>query len=225
MGTLVLFSLASALNPTLLTATTGMLLLPHPERLMLGYWFGAMVMSIVSGMLLIYVLHGTAVANATKETLSPIEYFAMGAVALTGAALLASGAVGKVRARRASRHQNKPKVDPKWEQRINNGTAATTVVLGAALSLPGATYLLLLAKLSTYHYSWVVTALILFASNLIQLIVLEVPMLSFRIWPTQTPRAIDDGKAWVARDGARYGAVALSVIGVALIVRGITHAW
>ena len=46
MGQVVLLSLTSALNPTLITATTVMLLLPNPFRLMLGYWLGAMAMSI-----------------------------------------------------------------------------------------------------------------------------------------------------------------------------------
>jgi hypothetical protein len=35
-----LFALTAALNPTLLTATTVMLLLPNPKRLMLGYLAG-----------------------------------------------------------------------------------------------------------------------------------------------------------------------------------------
>jgi hypothetical protein len=43
-----LLSLTAALNPTLLTATTLMLLLPSPSRLMLGYWLGAMTISIAS---------------------------------------------------------------------------------------------------------------------------------------------------------------------------------
>ena len=49
MGEVVLLSLISAINPTLLVATTVMLLLPHPERLMLGYWLGAVVMSVTLG--------------------------------------------------------------------------------------------------------------------------------------------------------------------------------
>jgi hypothetical protein len=42
MEKVFLFSLTAALNPTLLTATTVMLLLPSPKRLMLGYLAGAL---------------------------------------------------------------------------------------------------------------------------------------------------------------------------------------
>ncbi len=224
MGNLLLLSLASALNPTLLAATTVMLLLPRPEKLMLGYWFGAMLMSVASGVVLIYVLDGTGVAGTTKHTVSPIEDFALAAISLLASALLANGAVTRTRERREARRKG-PKKTPKWEQRMQSGTAATAFVLGVMLSLPGATYLLLIDKLSKLHYTPVVTVLVLIGSNLIQLLVLELPMIAFAIWPQQTPDAIDTGKAWIGRNGRVYGAGALAVIGVAFLVRGLTRAW
>ncbi len=224
MGAIVVYSFASAFNPTLVAATTVMLLLPHPEKLMLGYWLGAMAMSIASGLLLVYALHGSGTASATKHTLTPVEDYVVAAGALIAAALLASGVVHRIRTRRARRHE-KPKKPPKWQQRMRSGTAATAFVLGVALSLPGATYLLLLDRLSKLHYSFVGTTLILIGSNLIQLLVLEIPMLAFAIWPQQTPDAIDSAKAWIGTHGRDYGAAALGVIGLALVVRGITGVW
>ena len=224
MGEIIAFSFASALNPTLLAATTVMLLLPHPDRLMLGYWLGAMAMSIASGLLLIYGLKSTGAASTTKHTLTPVEDYVLAAGALIAAYLLASGALQRARARRATRRK-KLKKTPKWQQRMRSGTARTSFVLGVALSLPGATYLLLLDRLSKLHYSVVGTTLVLIGSNLIQLIVLELPMLAFAIWPEQTPKAIDSAKAWIGEHGREYGAGALALIGVALLVRGISRAW
>ena len=224
MGEVVLFSFASALNPTLLAATAVMLLLPHPDRLMLGYWLGAMAMSLASGLLLVYALHGTGVASTTKHTLTPVEDLVLAAAALIAAYVLGSGAAGRIRERRA-RRRDKPKKDPRWERRMRSGTATTAFVLGVALSLPGATYLLLVDRLSKLHYSFVVTTLVLIGSNLIQLIVLEAPMLAFAIWPEETPNAIDSAKAWIGRHGRQYAAGAAAVIGVALLVRGATRAW
>lgn len=225
MGDVVLFSFASALNPTLLAATTVMLFMPsHPERLMLGYWLGAMVTSLASGLLLIYVLDGTGASNNAKHTLTPIEDYVLAGGALIVAALLAGGAFRRVRTRRAMR-RTEPRKTPKWQQRMRDGELRTAFVIGMALSLPGATYLLLLDRLSKLHYSFVVTLLVLIGSNLIQLIVLEVPMLSFSIWPERTPRAIEAVKAWIGTHGREYGAVGLTVIGVLLVVRGITGAW
>ena len=134
MGEIVAFSFASALNPTLLAATTVMLLLPRPEKLMLGYWLGAMATSMASGLLLIYALEGTGAAGTTKRTLTPVEDLVLAAAALIVAALLASGAVERARTRRATRRKE-PKKSPKWEQRMRTGTSTTAFVLGVALSL------------------------------------------------------------------------------------------
>jgi hypothetical protein len=224
VGEVVALSFASALNPTLLAATTVMLLLPHPEKLMVGYWFGAMAMSIASGLLLVYALPNSGTAGTTKHTVTPIGDLVLAAGALIAAALLGSGAVARARARRA-RRRTQPKRTPKWQQRMRSGTFKTTFVLGVTLSLPGASYLLLLDKLHKLHYSVVGTTVVLIGSNLIQLIVLELPMLAFAIRPEQTPDAIDTAKEWIRRHGRDYAAAGLAVIGAALAVRGITRAW
>ena len=46
VGRVLLFSITAAFNPTLLAATTVMLLLPKPKRLLLGYLCGALFTSI-----------------------------------------------------------------------------------------------------------------------------------------------------------------------------------
>jgi hypothetical protein len=95
----------------------------------------------------------------------------------------------------------------------------------AHLSLPGATYLLLLDRLSQLHDSVVVTTLVLIGSNLIELILLEITMLAFAIQPEQTPNAIERTKEWIGVHGSEYGAATLAVIGVTLALRGVTPAW
>ena len=46
MSRVLLFSLTASINPTLVAATTVMLLLPSPKKLMLGYLLGAYTTSI-----------------------------------------------------------------------------------------------------------------------------------------------------------------------------------
>ena len=69
MGTIALLSLTSALNPTLIAATTVMLLLPHPKRLMLGYLLGAFAMSIPLGLVIVFTLSSSGVGPARRSTL------------------------------------------------------------------------------------------------------------------------------------------------------------
>ena len=49
MGAVVLLAFTAAFNPTEIAAVTVMLLLRNPERLMLGYWLGAMTTGIAPG--------------------------------------------------------------------------------------------------------------------------------------------------------------------------------
>ena len=59
MGKVVGLSFVAAGNPTLLAATTVMLLLPRPEWLRLGYWLGAMLIGVTLGVVIVFVLEGS----------------------------------------------------------------------------------------------------------------------------------------------------------------------
>src|SRR3954469_24545949 len=184
MGQVVLLSFTSALNPTLLTATTVMLLLPSPFRLMLGYWLGAMVTSISLGLLIVFSFAGSSTVSTTKHTVSPAADLVLGGLALVLAMVIGTGRGGGLSERRAKR--NADKAPPRWQRTISQGTARTTFVIGALLTLPGASYLVGLTKLGKLDYSPVVTVLVVLGFNLVMLVLLEAPMVAFRIAPDWT---------------------------------------
>ena len=70
--------MTAALNPTLLTATTVMLLLPRPKRLLLGYLLGAYTTSITVGLAIVYSLNGSGTVSTTKHTVSPLIDITLG---------------------------------------------------------------------------------------------------------------------------------------------------
>jgi hypothetical protein len=78
MGQVILLSLTASLNPTLVAATTVMLLLPSPSRLMLGYLLGAYVTSITLGLVIVFSLSNSSTTNTTQNTLSPAVDIALG---------------------------------------------------------------------------------------------------------------------------------------------------
>ena len=73
MGEVLVFALAAALNPTLLTATTVMLLLPNPKRLLLGYLLGALMTSITLGLVIIYELLDSGAVTTQKTHPEPVD--------------------------------------------------------------------------------------------------------------------------------------------------------
>src|SRR5215469_15370487 len=86
-----LLALVAMFNPTLLAATTVMLLMPNPKRLMVGYLLGAYTTSITAGLLIVFSLHGSGTENAAKHPANPIEDIVLGSVCLTVAWALRTG--------------------------------------------------------------------------------------------------------------------------------------
>ena len=221
MGAVVLLAFTAAFNPTEIAAVTVMLLLRNPERLMLGYWLGAMTTGIASGLVIVFALQDSA-EQSTKHTVSPVVQLVFAALLIVAAIALAKG--GGKRLEKKEKEKKKDKEDkkpPRWQRTLEKGNAWQTFVVGILLSFPGASYLAALDRLIHLHYSAFVVVLILVGFNLIQNLLLEIPMLAFRIWPTETPAAIDRAKAWVARHGRTYGVWGLAILGVALAIISI----
>jgi hypothetical protein len=219
MGEVVLLSFTSAFNPTLIAVTTLMLLLPNPKGLMLGYYLGAMLTSITLGLLIVFSLKSSGVVSSTKHTLSPLADIVLGGLTLILAAVLASGRDRRYRERRAKKKEGKP--EPRWQRELRRGSPRTTFVIGALLTLPGASYLAGLDRLTKLNYSTAVTVLIVIAFNVVMLALLELPMIAFSVAPEWTPAAIDRAKAWAGIHGRVYAERGFAVIGVLLVIKGI----
>ncbi|MBV8431433.1 MAG: GAP family protein [Solirubrobacterales bacterium] len=222
MGEVVLLSLTASLNPTLLAATTVMLLLPSPSKLMLGYLCGAYLTSITLGLIIVFSLSNSSTTNTTKKTLSPAVDIALGGLFLVIAWVIWSGRYDRFRDRRRERKAAKPdKEPPRWQRELNKGSARSTFIIGALLTLPGASYLAGLHKIHQLHYSTAVTVLVVIGFNVVMLWLLEVPLLSFLIAPEETPRRIDRAKRWVSRHLYTFTLRGCTVIGLLLVIKGV----
>ena len=105
MGAVVLLAFTAAFNPTEIAATTVMLLLPSPERLMLGYWLGAMITGVASGLVIVFALKDTGAEHTTRHTVSPIVQLVFAALLVVAAVALAKGGGKRVRERHDKRHE------------------------------------------------------------------------------------------------------------------------
>lgn len=216
----LLFSLTAALNPTLLTATTVMLLLDNPKRLMLGYLAGAYTTGIVLGVAIVEWLSGSGFDAAAKHSVSPGISFALGVIALLVAYVIRSGRAARVKAEHDAKRSDKPKKTPRWQRTLSQGTPRTTFVIGVLLSFPGASYIAALAAISAQKLSTVEVVLTVVGANIVMLALLEAPLIGYFVAPEATPRAVDRFKDWMSRNGAKAAVIALTVIGCALILQG-----
>ncbi|MGZ4172894.1 MAG: GAP family protein, partial [Solirubrobacteraceae bacterium] len=218
----ILSSLTASFNPTLVAATTVMLLLDRPARLMLGYLLGAYVTSITLGLVIVFSASNSSTTNTTENTLSPAVDIALGAIALVAAWAVWSGRQQRLAERRRARKAAKPdKGPPRWQRELSKGSARTTFLVGMLLTLPGGSYLAGLDEIHKLHYSTTVTVLVVIGFNLVMLWLLEVPLVSFVIAPEWTPRAVERATAWVGRHAHTFAVRGLTALGVLLIIKGI----
>lgn len=222
MSEVILLSLTASLNPTLVAATTVMLLLDKPARLMGGYLLGAYLTSITLGLVIVFSLSNSTATNTTENTISPAVDIGLGAIALAIAFVLYTGRAERLRQRRRERKADKPdKGPPRWQRELSKGSAKTTFVIGALLTLPGASYLAGLHQIHKLKYSTTATVLLVVGFNLVMLWLLEVPLASFLVAPDWTPRAIERAKRWVSRHAHMFAVRGFTAVGALLIIKGV----
>ncbi len=222
MGDVFFLAFLAALYPTLLAATTVMLLLPHPKRLLLGYLLGAAMTSVTIGLVIVFTLRHSGLVHATQATLGPGADIALGCLALTIAAVLGSGRDQRLVERRRERKAEKgPTGPPRWQQALGRGSARTTFVVGALLTLPGATYITALYRIADENLADPVTVAVILAFNAIMLLLLEIPLLAYTVAPEWTPKAVERFKGALRERGRGWAVRGALILGALMIARGL----
>ena len=222
MGDVFFLAFLAALYPTLLAATTVMLLLPHPKRLLLGYLCGAAMTSVTLGLVIVFALRHSGLVESTETTLGPGADIVLGSLALVIAVVLRSGRDQKLVERRRERKAAKgPSGPPRWQEALGRGSARTTFVVGALLTLPGATYLTALHRIADENLADPATVAVVLAFNLIMLILLEVPLLAYTFAPEWTPKAVERFKQKLRERGRIWGIRIAAALGLLMVARGV----
>jgi hypothetical protein len=226
LGSIFGLALLAMLNPTLLAAVTLMLLLPSPKKLMLGYLLGAYTTSISIGLVIVFALHDSSAVGG-KHTIGPIEDIVVGSLLLLVAFVLGTDrdhGLRELRARRKSAKLAKNGGEEKEAlpiRLLGRGSPRISFVVGLLLSFPGVSYLVALGRIDGLDAGVAPTALLVIVFCLIQQALLEVPLIGYALAPQRTQLAVDDFRAWLARNGRRAGIIVAAVIGTLAIIHGI----
>lgn len=224
MDRVLFFAFTAALNPTLLAATTVMLILPNPKRLLFGYLLGAMITSITLGLVIVFELQGTSFVEGAQNSLSPALDYAFGGIALAICYVLATrrdeAVAERHRRRKEAKDPDGEKGPPRWQQFLGRGSARDAFVVGALLSLPGGSYIAGMGSLAGQDLSDALTVLVVIVFNVIMLALLEIPALGYLLAPETTPARVDRFKAAIAAHGRRAGIWITGVVGALLVLRG-----
>ena len=226
MGSIFLLALWAAIYPMLLACVTVMLLLPRPERLLVGFWLGAMTMSVTCGLLVVFALGGSSGATTTtKHTISPITEIVLGAILLLLALVFFSGRNARYNARVERHHEKQANKPPSKAMRLlQRGTPRTTFVIGAIIvGVPGVSYLAAMDLLAHQQVSNLTKVLIVLVWNVIQFVLLEIPIVAYEVDADGTAQSVSSFKAWLTRDEGKIAYWCSLVAGVALLTIGTVN--
>lgn len=222
-------SLVAMANPTLLAATTLMMLLPNPRTLMAGYLLGAYTTSITSGLLIVYALNHSKFTSTAKHTLSPGEDIGVGALCLAIAYVLGTGLDRPFQERRRARKETKLEERREAGQPteslpmrlLGRGDPRVTFVVGVVLSFPGASFISAMNHIHELRPGRAASILLVIYFCFMQQILLELPLVGFIVSPDTTQARVNRFKRWMGRRGRTVGVIAAGAIGALLILRGL----
>ena len=224
MGDVYVFALTAALNPTLLAAVTLMLALERPKRLLLGYWLGAILTSVTWGLVLVFAVSGSSTASTAKHTVSPAIDITLGAFIVVVAFVVATGRDRRRQARIERRREKAAdKPPPRWKRTLSQGSARDTFVIGILLSFPGASFIAGMDELAKQKIGTAATVFAVIAFCLIQLLILELPLIGYMVKPEWTEDTVKRFSNWLSHRGGRVALIGAFVIGALLIIRGIAN--
>jgi hypothetical protein len=222
MGHVAILALTASLNPTLLAATTMMLLLDNPARVMAGYLAGAYLTSVTVGLIIVFTLSGSGVTKSVQHTVNPLVDIALGLIAFVVALVIRSGWLQRRRAdRKAGKADTPPKKPPRWQSALTRGSPRAAFAIGAALTLPGASTLVGLYAINNLEKSTAVTVLIVIGFNVVMLWLLELPLVSYAVAPTWTPHAVGNAKLMIARHVHGFAIRGLELVSFLLVLKGV----
>jgi hypothetical protein len=224
-----LLALLAAFNPSLLGAVTVMLLLPSPRRLMAGYLLGAYLTSITAGLLIVFTLHGSGTESTSRHKISPLEDIILGLTALLLAWVLRTGRDRPFQERRRAKKDAKLKArldagkptESLPLRMLGKGDPKVTFVVGVVLTFPGVSYLAALNRIHKMDPGVPASVLLVVCFCLIELLLLEVPLLGYVFAPESTADRIARFRNWMARSGRSAAIIGATVIGAWLFIRGV----
>jgi hypothetical protein len=230
LAQVLVLSLTAMFNPSLLAALTVMMLLPSPKRLMLGYLLGAYLTSITLGLVIVFSL-GSSASSTAKNTISPTEDIIVGVIVLVVAVVLATGRDAGFQERRRTKKEAKLKAREEAGKPteslplrlLGKGDPKVTFAVGVVLSFPGASYLTALDKIAKDKPGTTQTVLLVVTFCLIQLLLLEVPLLGYVFAPDETAGRVAAFRSWMGRKGRTVAVLGAFLIGGWLVIKGLIN--
>jgi hypothetical protein len=205
-------ALLAALSPTALLVTAVYLGSDRPKLIAAVYLVGALIMSLVMGVVILVVLRNAGLSHADER--SPRYGVRLG----LGILLLAAGIL--VARRRPAGDPQEPSQG--LVSRITQRpTPVSAFVAGVLIFAPGATFLAALQVIATARASVELTAIAVLTVVVINVVLVWLPIVLYLVAPEVTTRYLTAFNGWLRAHGKTISVWVLIVGGAFLIANGI----
>jgi hypothetical protein len=235
METIFLLALAAAIYPQLLAVVAVILTRPNPRPLLWACYLAALVVGIGTSVAILVVFRSRGtIAGESSRSLGASTYLTIGVIAIALAGFLATrkgravlgGDLPFLGARARSQRSGPghvARLKARTEGALREGSLAMAIVVGALLAVPGPFDFLALGHLARGGYRTIVAGALIVAFALIKLILIEVPISSYVIDPDGTAARVARFSGWMRANKLSVIAVVVAVVGLGLIITGISR--
>jgi len=241
MQQIILLALANAgsLLVQLLAVVLVILTRPRPRPLLWAFWLSAVVVlcGVSAVVLAVFRAKGT-ILGSTSTTVSPTAYLIVGVIALA-VAVFASTKRGREmigreiekseavdpnpKGSRGDRAKAKAEaVKAKAEEALKQGSVWMAILVGVFLGAPSPFSLAAVGLMVRNGYGLVTQLLLILVFGLITYLVVELPIISYAIAPEGTATRVEAFSTWLGTHKIQAVAAVVAVIGVVLIIKGLT---
>jgi hypothetical protein len=221
--TLLAMAVAVSLEPFRIGMTVLMINRPRPLLQLLVFLTGGFAMGITVGVIVLFVLRP---ALGSAHFTLPRVQIVVGLVLLANAALVASGLIGRLRAKRAcgtverAERESGP-LATRTRQLVNGSSLWTAGVAGLGIALPSVDYLAVLALIVASGAAAATQAGALLLFNVVAFGFVEIPLLAYLVAPDRTRATLSALQDWLRARRRRAVGVLLAVVGCVLLVAGL----
>ncbi len=199
----------AALSPTALLVTAVYLGSDRPKLIGALYLAGAVIMSLVMGVVILLVLRNAGLSHADQRSPRYLLRLVLGILLLAAAILVA---------------RRRPTRDPQQQglmSRITQRPAPVTAFLaGVLIFAPGATFLAALQVIATAQASVELTVIAVVIVVVINVLLVWLPIVFYLAAPEVTTRYLGAFNGWLRANGKAISVAVLIIAGVFLIANG-----
>jgi hypothetical protein len=213
------FAVLAALSPTALLVIAVYLGSAQPRRTGSYYLAGAVLMSIITGVIILVALHAGGLSRPSER--QPRYGLRL------GLGVLALGASAFIMARRR-RPADPGKQDSGKQGKgilsrmIANPSPRTAFIVGLLLFSPSVTFIAAIQAIATARASVELDALALAIVVILNVLLVWLPILTHLAFPDWTTRTLTAFNGWLRAHGQIVAAIVLAAAGAVLIVDGLT---